>query len=91
MAGRTVYNAGSTVYNAGRTVYNAAKTAVNNYRAQAKRAAKKRYEENNNAGNNFSTRLNNKYTQQWDLQKSDKAKQGMENLQNRVYERNRRA
>jgi soluble cytochrome b562 len=99
-AGRTVYNAGRTVYNAGKTVVNAAKTAVNDSvttlkkimkdREDATRAAREAADNERKltkrALYNMSTKLENKYTETPE-EKSYKAKQGMQNLQNRVYER----
>jgi hypothetical protein len=47
------------------------------------------------AFDNMNTKLKNKYTEQWDLKKSDESEQAMKDLQNRVYKsesnRNRRA
>jgi len=99
-AGRTVYNAGSTVYKAGKTVVNASIKAVNDSlttlkkimkdREDATRAAREAANEERKrtktAFYNMSRKLENQYTKTPE-EISDKAKQGMQNLQNRVRRR----
>jgi hypothetical protein len=59
----------------------------------AKKAAALERNQTETAFTNMNTPLDNKYTERRREYESDKAKQGMQNLQNRVYEseRNRRA